>query len=75
VVQCHSLRADGHVFHGVALRVCDDLVVVGVAGSVEIEEILQHFREGFVELEDVVRLEIATETVLSLFHHRFRLSR
>ena len=69
VIQCHSLRADGHVFHGVALSVCDDLVVVGVRGSVEIEEILQHFWEGLVELEDVVRFEIGPKTVLSLFHH------
>ena len=75
VVECDPLWADGHVFHGVALCVCDDLVVVGMCGSVEIEEIFQHFGEGLIELEYVMRLQIGPESVLSLFHHWLRLSR
>ena len=34
VVESNALAADGHVLQRVALRVGDDLVVVGVAGSV-----------------------------------------
>lgn len=75
VVERDALAADGHVLQWVALRVGDDLVVVGMAGPVEVEEVFQHFREIFVELEDVMRLEIGPQPVLALLQDGLRLFR
>jgi hypothetical protein len=67
VVEGDTLAADGHVLVLVAAGVGDYLVVVGVLDAVEVEEVLEHFREVVVKLEDVVRPEIGSDAVLALF--------
>jgi hypothetical protein len=44
-----------------------------MACSVQVEEIFQHFGKALVKLEDVVRLQISTKSVLTLIDYRFGL--
>ena len=60
------MTADGHVLEGIPLGVCHYLIVVGVAHSIQVKEVLHHFGEAFVQLEDVVRLQVCSNFVLTL---------
>jgi hypothetical protein len=59
VIQCHPLETYCHVLHWVTLAVGYDLVVVRVAHPVQVEKVLAHLWERFVECKDIMGFQVS----------------
>lgn len=69
MIEGDSLTADGHILSLVTVSVGNNLVVVGVFLPVEVEKVFHHFGEVIIQLENIVRSEIRSDSVLSLFQY------
>lgn len=48
MIESDSLRADGHVFGGVAIGISNDLVVIRVLHTVQVKEVFDHLWKTLV---------------------------
>ena len=71
MVKCNTLATYGHILSRITLSIGDDLIVIGVIDTVEVEEIFYHFWKVIVELKDVVRFQVIPNSIFCLFYKGF----
>ena len=74
MVESNPLTAYGHVLLRVSLSISHDLIVIGMSRAIQVEEVFNHLGKVLVKLENVVRLQVVTQTILALLNHGLRLS-
>ena len=75
MVEGNPLATNSHVFRGVPFSIGHNLVIIRMAYSIEVEEILYHFGECIIEWENLMWTKVVFHFHFAIFDHSFGLFR